>query len=197
MRVAGVVLAAGAGVRMGRPKAEVEVGGRRLVDLTVETCARAGLDPIVVVTGAAAVVPSPLADSDDLASPVVVVAHNPEWQTGMASSLRTGLAIVDGHEEVDALVVTLVDTPGVGAEHLRRVVAALAGGATAAVAAYEGRPRTPVGLARLVWDDVSRAVRGDEGARRWLQDNPELVTPVECGDLGAWQDIDLPGDLPS
>ena len=196
MRVAGVVLAAGAGLRMGRPKAEVELGGRRLVDLTIETCARAGLDPVVVVTGAAAVVPSPLADTDDLASPVVLVAHNPEWQTGMASSLRTGLAVVDGHDEVDALVVTLVDTPSVGAEHLRRVVAALAGGATAAVAAYEGKPRTPVGLARLVWSDVSRAVRGDEGARGWLQDNPELVIPVECGDLGAWQDVDLPTDLP-
>ena len=196
MKVAGVVLAAGAGLRLGRPKAEVELGGRRLVDLTVETCARAGLDPVIVVTGAAAVTPSPLADSAALASPVVLVAHNPEWETGMASSLRTGLAMVDGHEEVDAVVITLVDTPSVGAEHLRRVVAALAGGASAAVAAYDGRPRTPVGLARQVWSEVSRAVRDDEGARGWLSDNPQLVTSVECGDLGPWQDIDLPTDLP-
>ena len=196
MKVAGLVLAAGAGVRLGRPKAEVELGGRRLVDLTIETCARAGLDPVVVVTGATRLEPAPLAESDALVAPRVLLVHNPEWQTGMASSLRTGLAVVDGHEDVDAVVITLVDTPSVGAEHLRRVVAALAGGATAAVAAYEGKPRTPVGLAREVWADVSRAVRGDEGARLWLRDNPEMVTAVECGDLGPWQDIDLPTDLP-
>jgi len=197
MKVAGVVLAAGAGVRLGRPKAQVELDGRRLVDLAVEACAHAGLDPVVVVTGAASVEPEPLAGTHQLKAPEVVVAHNPEWDSGQASSLRAGLAAVGARPEVDALVVTLVDTPGVRAEHLRRVVAALADGATAAVAAYRGQQRTPVGLVREVWAEVADAVHGDEGARAWLREHQGLVTPVECGDLGPWRDIDVPADLPS
>ena len=197
MKVAGVVLAAGAGVRLGRPKAQVELDGRRLVDLAVEACAHAGLDPVVVVTGAASVEPEPLAGTHQLKAPEVVVAHNPEWDSGQASSLRAGLAAVGARPEVDALVVTLVDTPGVRAEHLRRVVTALDDGATAAVAAYRGQQRTPVGLVRAVWADVAEAVHGDEGARAWLREHQGLVTPVECGDLGPWRDIDVPADLPS
>jgi CTP:molybdopterin cytidylyltransferase MocA len=53
LRIAGLVLAAGAGSRFGRPKAGVEAGGRRLVDLAIESCIRAGLSPVVVVLGAA------------------------------------------------------------------------------------------------------------------------------------------------
>ncbi|HEY8621585.1 MAG TPA: NTP transferase domain-containing protein, partial [Dermatophilaceae bacterium] len=52
MKVAGLVLAAGGGSRLGRPKAEVVVGGRRLVDLAIGSCARAGMNPVVVVLGA-------------------------------------------------------------------------------------------------------------------------------------------------
>jgi len=65
MKVAGLVLAAGGGSRLGRPKAEIVVGGRRLVDLAIESCIRAGLSPVVVVLGATWLTPMPLADSPD------------------------------------------------------------------------------------------------------------------------------------
>jgi CTP:molybdopterin cytidylyltransferase MocA len=194
VKVGGVVLAAGRGSRFGRPKAEVEVGGHRLVDLAVEACVGAGLDPVVVVIGAARVEIPSVAHGDMLTSRVRVV-DNPAWATGMASSLRAGLAAL-AEEDLDAAVVTLVDTPTVVAAHLRRVVGQLALGSSAAVAAYQGQARTPVGLARDVWSDVARSVTGDEGARGWLRRNSQRVATVECGDLGPWQDIDTPADLP-
>lgn len=196
MMVAGLVLAAGEGSRLGRPKAEVVVGGRRLVDLAVESCVRAGLGPVVVVMGAAWLVPMPLSDSPDSITPEVWLVENSDWATGMASSLRAGLAALELEPGIDAVVVTLVDTLSVGPEHLRRISAALRDGATAAVATYDGTPRTPVGLTREVWDDVARTVAGDEGARRWLRAHPDLVTSVECADLGRWTDIDTHADLP-
>ena len=94
------------------------------------------------------------------------------------------------------MVITLVDTVSVGKEHLRRIGSALRDGATAAVATYSGHARTPVGLTSGVWADVAGAVAGDEGARAWLRANPDLVTDVECSDLGSWVDIDHPKDLP-
>jgi len=196
MMVAGLVLAAGEGSRLGRPKAEVVVGGRRLVDLAIESCVRAGLGPVVVIMGAAWLVPMPLADSPDSITPEVWLVENSDWATGMASSLRAGLAALELEPGIDAVVVTLVDTLSVGPEHLRRISAALRDGATAAVATYDGRPRTPVGLTRGVWADVARTVAGDEGARRWLRAHPDLVTSVECADLGRWTDIDTHADLP-
>lgn len=196
MKVAGLVLAAGGGSRLGRPKAEVVVGGRRLVDLAIESCVRAGLSPVVVVLGAAWVIPMPLADRSDGDTPEVWLVENGDWATGMASSLRAGLAALELDAGIDAVVVTLVDTLSVGEEHLRRVCSALRDGATAAVATYTGKARTPVGLAREVWADVVTTVAGDEGARGWLRDHPQLVTEVACADLGPWTDIDTPAHLP-
>jgi CTP:molybdopterin cytidylyltransferase MocA len=199
MQVAGLVLAAGEGSRFGRPKAEVLVGGTRLVDLAVESCVRGGLSPVVVVLGATLLKPmSPavVEQGGRVEDADVLLVYNAEWATGMASSLRAGLAALEGDLPVDAVVVTLVDTPSVGAEHLRRVSSSLRAGAAAAVATYEGRARTPVGLTREIWADVSGTVTGDEGARGWLRAHPHLVTEVECADLGTWTDIDTPSDLP-
>ena len=196
MKIAGLVLAAGGGSRFGRPKAEVEVGGRRLVDLAIESCVEAGLSPVVVVLGAVWLTPMPRADSPAADAAEIWLVENAEWATGLASSLRAGLAALEGEPGVDAVVITLVDTVSVGKEHLRRVSSALRGGATAAVATYEGRPRTPVGLRSEVWADVARTVAGDQGARTWLRANPQLVIDVECADLGSWMAIDTPKDLP-
>jgi nicotine blue oxidoreductase len=199
MKVAGLVLAAGGGARFGRPKAEVEIGGRRLVDLAVESCAQAGLDPVVVVLGAVQLTPLRLAGQAGIAglgTPDVRLVDNADWATGLASSLAAGLSALEADLDVDAVVVNLVDTPCVSREHLRRISSALHGGATAAVATYEGTARTPVGLTREVWADVAQTVTGDEGARSWLRAHPHLVTEVECADLGRWSDIDRPTELP-
>src|SRR5665811_902137 len=165
MKVAGLVLAAGEGSRLGRPKAEVVVGGRRLVDLAIESCVRAGLSPVVVVLGASWVIPMPLADSPDGDAPEVWLVENTEWSTGLASSLRAGLAALEPETGIEAVVVTLVDTLSVGEEHLGRVGEALRDGATAAVATYRGEVRTPVGLIREAWPEVARTVVGDQVAR--------------------------------
>jgi nicotine blue oxidoreductase len=196
MNIAGLVLAAGGGSRLGRPKADLVVGGRRLVDLSVESCIQAGLSPVVVVLGATWVTPMPLADQPDDGTAQIWLVENTEWATGMASSVKAGLAVLLADLSIDAVVITLVDTPSVRGDHLRRIGSALGGGAAAAVATYEGQARTPVGLSRGVWVDVAASVTGDQGAREWLRSHSELITPVECADLGSWTDIDTPADLP-
>lgn len=196
MKIAGLVLAAGGGSRFGRPKAEIVVGGRRLVEHAAESCVRAGLSPVVVILGTALLTPMPPAERPDGQAAEVRLVENSEWATGMASSLKAGLAALQADVDVEAVVVTLVDTPSVGVEHLSRIASVLRVGATAAVATYEGRARTPAGLAREVWADVASAVAGDKGAGGWLRANPRLVSDVECADLGPWTDIDTPADLP-
>ncbi|GAA3508445.1 nucleotidyltransferase family protein [Actinomadura keratinilytica] len=179
---AGLLLAAGAGRRLGRPKALVEVAGERLADRGVRVLREGGCAPVLVVTGAAPV---------EAAGAVAV--PNPDWRTGMGSSLRAGLAALP--PDAPAVVVALVDQPRVGAAAVRRMVAAYRGGARVAVATYGGAPRNPVLIAREHFADAAAAAVGDRGARAFLRARPDLVTPVACDDVAAPDDIDTPADL--
>ncbi len=180
--VAGILLAAGGGSRLGRPKALVELGGESLARRGVRLLHDGGAAPIVVVTGAVAV---------DL--PGVLAVHNPDWRSGMGSSLTAGLATVP--QRSGAAVIALVDQPLVGPEAVRRLIAAYLAGARVAVAAYDGAPRNPVLLAREHWPEVAALAAGDAGARAFLRAHPELVTLVECGDTGSPDDLDTGADL--
>jgi CTP:molybdopterin cytidylyltransferase MocA len=182
--VCGVLLAAGAGRRMGGPKALVELGGEPLVRRGVRLLTDGGCDPVVVVVGSAAERVRPLCDG-------VQVVEATGWATGMAASLQAGLGAAVG----DACVVALVDQPGVTPAAVARLRAAHRDGAPAAVATYAGRPRNPVLLDRSVWAEVAAAAHGDEGARPWLRAHPDRVVQVDCSDVGSPDDVDTPQDL--
>lgn len=184
MRVAGLLLAAGAGSRMGGPKALLELAGEPLVQRGIRLLRDGGCSPVVVVVGAAAEQVRPLCAGAQ-------VVEAPDWGSGMAASLRAGLASVDA----DACVVALVDQPLVTAAAVVRLRAAHEAGARAAVASYAGRRRNPVLLDGSLWPDVAAAATGDEGARSWLRAHPEQVVEVDCTDTGSPDDLDTPHDL--
>jgi CTP:molybdopterin cytidylyltransferase MocA len=183
MSVAGVLLAAGEGSRLGQPKALVELNGQTLTDRGVELLRAGGADPVLVVTGAVRIQPNG-----------AHAVHNEEWRTGMGSSLRAALRALDP-TDVGAVVVALADQPLVGAEAVARLIAASRGGATVAVAVYDGKPRNPVLLGREHWPEVIATATGDTGARAFLRARADLVTLVECGDTGRPDDIDTAADL--
>jgi CTP:molybdopterin cytidylyltransferase MocA len=181
MTVTGLVLAAGGGSRYGMPKALVAYRGRLLVDRAVDTVRAAGIARTVVVLGAAA---------DEVRATArlggVRTVDNPEWPTGLASSLRAGLAACDG---ADAVVVLLVDMPGVTAEAVRRVAAGSAPGSLVQ-AGYAGRRAHPVLLGRDHWPAIAATATGDAGAREYLRTHPVRV--VECADVADDTDLDTP-----
>jgi CTP:molybdopterin cytidylyltransferase MocA len=189
MRVAGLVLAAGGGSRYGSPKALVRLRGRLLVERAAELLAAGGCDPVVVVLGAAA---DQVLAAARLPRTGVRTVVNPDWPTGMGSSLRVGLAAVPA--EAEAVVVTLVDTPGLGPESVRRLVAA-GDPDGAAQATYGGRRGHPVLLGRTVIAEVAAAATGDRGAGPWLAAHPERVRLVPCDGTGDPRDVDVPDDL--
>jgi CTP:molybdopterin cytidylyltransferase MocA len=181
--VAGVLLAAGEGSRLGRPKALVELNGQTLAERGAGLLRAGGADPILVVTGAA---PIQVAGTRTV--------HNDQWRTGMGSSLRAALAALTA-TDAGAAVVALADQPLIGHQAVARLIAAYRGGASVAVAAYGGQPRNPVLLAREHWPEVIATSAGDTGARPFLRARGDLVTLVECGDTGRPDDIDTPADL--
>ena len=180
MTTTGLLLAAGAGRRMGRPKALVDgwlVGA--VTALREGGCAR-----VVVVLGAAADQAAPLLVAHDVD---VVVAE--DWDEGMAASLRAGLTAL-GDAGEDAALVSLVDLPDVGTDVVRRVLDRPVGATALARASYDGRPGHPVLIGREHWADVVASAQGDLGARSYLEAND--VALVECGDLATGRDVDRP-----
>ncbi|WP_407659392.1 nucleotidyltransferase family protein [Lipingzhangella rawalii] len=181
--MAALVLAAGQGQRLGQPKATVEFAGQRLVDRCVDTVRSAGCATVVVVTGAV---------QPDLGA--VRQVHNPDWASGMGSSLRLGLLALED-DGADAVVIVLVDQPLITSEAVARLLAAYTAGARAAVATYSGKRRNPVLLAREHWPRVREMAQGDVGARPFLTAYAHLVTPIPCDDIASPEDIDTLADL--
>jgi CTP:molybdopterin cytidylyltransferase MocA len=189
VHTAGLVLAAGEGRRMGAPKALLrDPSGTPWVTRTVRVLRAGGVDDVVVVVGAAAdEVRGVLLDED------VRVVHAAEWVRGMGASLRTGLLHLAEQPDVEAVVVCLVDTPGLTGDVVRRVVARAAPG-TLARATYDGIPGHPVLLGADHVSAAAESAQGDIGARTYLDTHPPI--PVECADLAPGTDVDTAADLP-
>ena len=182
----GLLLAAGAGRRMGKPKALVEFDGEPLLLRALRVLTASGCAPIRVVLGADADIARSLLPDPDLA------IYAEDWAQGMGMSLRAGLEAVAGLD-ADAVLVHLVDLPWVAPEVLTRVCA-FAAPDVVARASYQGVPGHPVLLGRRWWADVAASASGDRGARDWLANRDDLRL-VECGDLGQGDDVDTPADL--
>jgi CTP:molybdopterin cytidylyltransferase MocA len=186
VKIAGLLLAAGAGHRMGTPKALIrDPSGTPWVVRSSRLLVAAGCSPVVVVIGASAE-----QVAADLSSEPVDLVEATDWQEGMGASLTAGLKAL---HDVEAVVVVPVDVPGLTADVLRRVSAHVDRTALAR-AVYHGAPGHPVVLGRDHWDGVIASAVGDQGARAYLKKHPPVE--VECGDLADGADVDTVADLP-
>ncbi|MGC0142038.1 nucleotidyltransferase family protein [Pseudactinotalea sp. Z1732] len=201
--VAGILLAAGAGRRMGRPKALMRaVDGTPWLTAAGRALHDGGCSPVVVVLGAAAEEARALLNGLD-----VQALEAGDWATGMGASLRTGLASLaegvgrpdrDGYGDDPALTtpdaarIHLVDLPDVGPDVVARVVDRAAPDVLAR-ADYGHGPAHPVLIGREHWPGVIASAQGDRGARDYLRGRDVLA--VDCSDLATGRDIDTPADL--
>ncbi|MFI5530502.1 NTP transferase domain-containing protein [Kitasatospora sp. NPDC051853] len=187
VHVPALVLAAGGGRRLGgRPKALITRQGRPLLSHALGVVRAGGCAGAVVVLGAAA---GEVRATVDTGASVLV--DNPDWEGGMGSSLRAGLAALP--PEATAALVMLVDTPGVTPAAVARLLAAHAAGAELAAAAYGGRRGHPVLIGARHFAEAAAGAVGDAGARALLAAHP--VELVECGDVAVPDDLDTPADL--
>jgi molybdenum cofactor cytidylyltransferase len=190
--LSGIVLAAGASVRMGRPKQLLPLGDRCLLERVVDEAAASRLDEIVVVLGHQADVLRDALRFPPGRSRIVV---NPDYGRGLSASLRLGLGSAD--PRAVAAAILLGDEPGVTHELIDAVADAfLAGGRPAARPVYVagGRrvPGHPVFLARGLWPEAA-ALAGDAGARALFATHPGRLLEVTLSrpapaDIDTWDD---------
>jgi nicotine blue oxidoreductase len=210
-RATGVVLAAGAGTRLGLgPKALLPYRGRPLVEFVAGNLLDGGCREVVVVLGAGAPHVAATAELDRYR-----VAVNPDWRTGMGSSFLLADQTAD---PADHLLIALVDQPGVTRVTVGRLLASHKPGRITA-AAYRRREASdggqppgreagqqtgqqhrllrghPLLIDASLREAVSATVTGDAGARGFLQAHPDLVDEVDCSDQSTGEDIDTPDQL--
>lgn len=186
MTITGLVLAAGASDRLGRPKQLLPFRGRTLLDATLEVARRCPFDQLLVTIGGAA---------DEVRAQVdltgVEVVDNLAFTSGCSSSIVAALERVDPASE--GLVLLLGDQPGVTVEAVEAVVA-IGTGAPLAVARYDEGVGHPFWFGRAVFAELA-ALHGDKAVWKLLESGRHPVREVRIAgrvplDVDTWEDYE-------
>jgi len=184
---AGIVLAAGASSRMGRPKALLKIGQRTFVRAVLDALRDGGLTEVAVV-----VRPGQRDVNDEIVrAGFGRIVENAHPERGQLSSLVAGLDAIDT-PEVTAVLVTLVDIPLIAGSTVRRLVErTVTSRAPILRAVHQGQHGHPVVFQRAVFDELRHA-DPERGAKEVVRAHD--VEDVEVDDPGVSHDVDTPDD---
>ena len=180
MKVAGIILAAGASRRLGQAKQGVVLGGETLLARAARVVVAAGLEPVYVVVSSGQ-------DAkfwvEELGGCVVLV--NDAADEGMAASIRVGVAAAC-EAAAGGVVVMACDQPAVTEAHLREL---MLGGAEVVASEYAGRRGVPAYFPAEVFPALLE-LRGDVGARELLREARSVELPGGELDVDTEQDLE-------
>jgi len=187
--VAAVLLAAGKASRMGEDGAHkllAEFNGVPLVRRAALAALAADTSSVVAVIGHRGT-----EIEDALAGVAVTLVKNPDFLSGMASSLIAGF-VHESIQSADGILVMLADMPGVSASDLNALIEAFRASSGRAIvrAVSRGKRGNPVILPRSLKGAVVR-LEGDVGARHIVETSGLLVIDIDIGDAAHW-DVDTP-----
>jgi molybdenum cofactor cytidylyltransferase len=183
--VTAVVLAAGRSSRMGdQNKLVVDVFGTPMIARVVDALLGSSVERVVVVTGH-----ERERVEAALAGRGLTFVHNPDYATGMSTSLRAGVRALG--PEVDAALVCLGDMPWIAAPHVDALIDAFqpVEGREICVPVYQGKRGNPVLFAARFFDEMSQ-LEGDVGARALIDAHAEVVFQVPVDQSGVLVDVD-------
>ena len=189
-RIGVIILAAGASTRLGHPKQLLNLGGESLLRRSARVAVAFGRGHVFVVLGSEAV-----QCAEELHGLPVIIVNNPQWEEGMASSLRIGIgALIAVSDPVQAVIMMLCDQPLVVPETLQTLANAYADQERPAIASVHANGATgpPCLFDHSLFPDLS-TLEGQYGAKQLLARLPEQSIAYIRFPEGAY-DIDTPQD---
>jgi molybdenum cofactor cytidylyltransferase len=185
VRVAGVVLAAGGSTRMGTPKQLLDWDGKVFVRVAAEKALKAGLDPVLVVTGAShQMVGQAIGDLK------VTQVYNPDWEMGQSTSVKAGINAIS--DSVGAVIFFLVDQPKVPVNFIQALLETHAMTLSPIILPMVDHKRgNPVLFDKITFKEFSN-IEGDVGGRQVFSHYP--LTWVPWVDSSVFTDVDTMED---
>lgn len=182
-----IILAAGQGSRFGQPKQNLIFQKQTLLDRAIATAVSSNCFPIIVVTGAHA----DLVETS-VKAPNVSIVFNPNWEEGMASSIRTGIEAMKVYPDIDNTLFLLCDQPLVTPKLINEMVRKQDISGKAIVGCtYNNTIGVPMLFHRVLFDELMQ-LKGHEGAKKILKGHPDNIATVPFN--GGSLDIDTPED---
>ncbi len=186
--ISAVILAAGEGTRMGAVKPLLPIDGKPALSRVIGTACAAGVDEIVVVLGHAA---DEIQGMVDLSGCRVI--RNPDYKTGMASSLRVGIQAVSAAAR--GILILHADMPYIAPETIGSIIATARTGARLVAPTYQGARGFPVYVDRVCFPGLISTLVGEVGARAYISAHPDDLVAIPVLDPGTVVDLDTPNDV--
>jgi len=188
MTIAAIILAAGQSSRMGFNKLLADVGGKPLIVRTVENIVASGVRKVFVITGHQANdVEAALEQSS------ITIIHNPNFASGMASSIKAGIAAL---HDFDGALICLGDMPLVSSVVIDQMISAfdpeMKRGLVLPV--HKGALGNPILWGAIYFPELLK-LEGDRGARGLIEKYRAQATEIEVGDDSIALDADTPEAL--
>jgi molybdenum cofactor cytidylyltransferase len=186
VRIVGILLAAGQGSRFGGDKLLAQLADGTRVGVQSARNLKAALAEVIAVTR-----PEDRLLAQALTDVGIDVATCPSAHEGMGSSLAHA---VRARADADGWIVALGDMPMIRPETIRRIAAALEGGAGIVAPSYQGKRGHPVGFAARFGAQLAN-LSGDAGARNMLRAEGSRIVVIDVDDPGVMADIDTRAEL--
>ncbi|MCG8332619.1 MAG: nucleotidyltransferase family protein [Chitinophagales bacterium] len=186
--IAGIILAAGASSRMGLAKQLLQYKGESLLERAVGITNEAGLTPIIVVVGARAEMIGRVVDQTK-----ATAVFNPDWETGMGSSVATGLKMaLQLSPQLEAACFLLTDQPHVNSELVRQMMSkARNSDKLGVVSSYEGTLGVPALFKKELFTELLN-LAGSKGAKPLIKKYAPLLESIDFPEGRI--DLDHPSD---
>jgi molybdenum cofactor cytidylyltransferase len=188
MNIAAIVLAAGRSSRMGRNKLLELIDGKPMVARVAETALESGAAcPVIAVTGF---------EADQITAALrgldVTIVNNPDFEQGLSTSLRAGLAALP--PDCEGVVILLGDMPQIEPSDIGALIVAAKDRNAICVPVNAGKVGNPILWGAAYFPEMMQ-LTGDAGAKQLLAKHPECIVEVPIASDRIFTDIDTPSDL--
>ncbi len=176
-----IILSAGPSSRLGWPKQKILYKGKTLLQRSVETAINSGCKPVIVILGAYAKEIQPDIEKED-----IIIIPSMEWQEGMASSIRAGIAMLQKTaSHISDVIFMVSDQPFADTALLTNLINQKeTTGKEIIACSYNNTLGVPVLFNKKFFSELL-LLKGQEGAKKLLIKHKESVAaiPFEQGNI--------------
>ena len=171
---------------MGQPKQLLPYRGQTLLSYVTKCAIASSCSPVIVILGANAEQIEP-----KIARLPIKIVKNPQWNEGISSSIRFGIAYIqEQYLNIDGVVFLTCDQPFISAEIINRLIDVYNSTNKLIIASQYGKTKgIPALFSRSLFSELME-LKGDRGAKKIINKHPDLVNKIDFPqgeiDLDTW-----------